>query len=1000
LLDADELRRQLRVMKRMGLGGAFMHSRVGLATPYLADEWFEMVDACTDECRKIGLEAWLYDEDRWPSGAAGGLVTKDPRYRERQLFATVVQPGKSYKIRGDVLCSYSALLEGGELREAEAVKVAAKGTWKKGKRQLVVLAVTESEGSSWYNGYTYLDTMNHEAVQKFIEVTHEAYARRSGKEFGKTIPGMFTDEPNYGRAITQEASSGRTAQAYSVPWTPALPQTFKKRYGYDILDFLLDVFFDVDGTKVSPARYHFYDCITFLFVDAFARQCGEWCERNNLAFTGHVLLEGKPSSQTMVVGDAMRFYEHMHVPGIDILTAAGGEYDTVKQCSSVARQTGRKWVLSELYGCTGWDFTFEGHKAIGDWQAAMGITLRCQHLSWFTMAGEAKRDFPASILHQSPWWREYPKVEDYFSRVGVLMTTGEAVCNVLVIHPIESTWVRHKVGWQKDADVKRLDRNLAKLRNWLLQAQLDFDYGNEEMMSRIASVRCSKSGAVLKVGKAAYTTVVVPPMITMQGSTVKLLDKFIATGGSVIFAGKVADHVDAVPCRCAKRVAAKAARVPFSSSAMVEAVEPTGRVIRVTDSRGGPVTSAIYQLREDAKGRYLFVCNDDRKRGFEAVDIEIDARFAEEWDADTGERFVPVCSRKDGRMVVHTSLPPSGSRSFVFPKTKTAGLRSRPAMRKARSIQLPDVWDIQLTEPNVVVLDRPKWRVGGGKWNKPTEILKLDNQARDKMGLQRRGYSMVQPWAQEPDPNPKTASLELCYTFDVKELPSGHLHLAIENPDHFRILLNGIEVEKDSECGWWVDKAIRRIELTPGALKVGQNCLTIQCPKFHKRVDLEIIYILGNFGVKVRASESTIVAAPRRLRTGNWVTQSLPFYSASVIYRTRVKARLGKGQRAVLSLPRWKGTCVIVHADGKPLGTLGWPPYEIDITDALAGGPVDLGIEVVGSRRNAFGPLHQADPQSAWTGPGEYRLPGKWWVEDFNLKPCGLLQRPVLKILR
>ena len=84
-LEPEELRRQVRIMHQMGLGGFFMHSRVGLDTAYLSDEWFKCVDACVDEAKKLGMRAWLYDEDRWPSGAAGGLVTKNPRFRHRGL---------------------------------------------------------------------------------------------------------------------------------------------------------------------------------------------------------------------------------------------------------------------------------------------------------------------------------------------------------------------------------------------------------------------------------------------------------------------------------------------------------------------------------------------------------------------------------------------------------------------------------------------------------------------------------------------------------------------------------------------------------------------------------------------------------------------------------------------------------------------------------------------------------------------------------------------------
>ena len=107
-LDPQELRRQVRLMHRMGLGGFFMHSRVGLATKYLSRNWFECVRACIEEAEKLGMEAWLYDEDRWPSGAAGGLVTKNPRYRQRFLVMQQLRSPKQLKWEGDVLAAFVA----------------------------------------------------------------------------------------------------------------------------------------------------------------------------------------------------------------------------------------------------------------------------------------------------------------------------------------------------------------------------------------------------------------------------------------------------------------------------------------------------------------------------------------------------------------------------------------------------------------------------------------------------------------------------------------------------------------------------------------------------------------------------------------------------------------------------------------------------------------------------------------------------------------------------
>ncbi|MDD5705101.1 MAG: hypothetical protein PHR35_04190, partial [Kiritimatiellae bacterium] len=522
-LEEGELRRQIRLMRQMGLGGFCMHSRAGLVTPYLSDEWFRLVNACVDEARKQGMEAWLYDEDRWPSGAAGGLVTRQAKYRQRFLR---MEPVRSFRWSRDVLAAFTAELTGD--LAARNVRPLARGKrparLADGETYLVFRLVTAAR-SDWYNGATYLDALSHEAVSQFIKITHRAYAKRCGHEFGKTISAIFCDEPNHGLMLADEtASEGAPQGAVHVPWTPKFPAIFRKRHGYDILPHIVEVFFEVDGQAVTPACYHYHDCVTHLFVDAYARQIDEWCERAGIAFTGHVLAEDTLASQSVFVGSAMRFYEHMRWPGIDMLTECWRGYGTAKQLASAARQFGRRWRMTEIYGCTGWDFAFAGHKAIGDWQAALGINMRCQHLSWYTMEGEAKRDYPASIFYQSPWWDLYPKVEDYFARIHAVMTRGAEVRDLLVIHPVESVWVQLKKQWLRDPRrINEYDQMLAELSDSLLSQHVDFDYGDEELLARHGSVRRQGESSVLKVGKAAYKAVVVPPLITMRATTLELL---------------------------------------------------------------------------------------------------------------------------------------------------------------------------------------------------------------------------------------------------------------------------------------------------------------------------------------------------------------------------------------------------------------------------------------------------------------------------------------------
>ncbi len=345
---------------------------------------------------------------------------------------------------------------------------------------------------------------------------------------------------------------GEPELVIAVPWTEKLPVIFKKRYGYDILEHLPEIYFEIRAEKISKARYHYHDCITHLFVNAFAKQIGEWCEKNNLLFTGHALSEETLSSQTRVVGSCMRFYEYMQAPGMDLLTEHRREFNTAKQVSSVARQFDRKWRLTETYGCTGWDFPFAGHKALGDWQVALGINLRCQHLSWYTMLGEAKRDYPASIFYQSPWWQFYRKVEDYFARVHTIMTNGKEMRNLLVIHPIESMWCifrmpiwnKEKKIWEQHKDIEEYDRMFENLCDNLLSSHIDFDYGDEEIISRWASVTKEDGKPILKVNKAKYTAILVPPLYTIRSSTLKILERFKNSEGKVVFVERFPEYID------------------------------------------------------------------------------------------------------------------------------------------------------------------------------------------------------------------------------------------------------------------------------------------------------------------------------------------------------------------------------------------------------------------------------------------------------------------------
>lgn len=305
-LEEPELRRQIRIMQRMGLGGFFMHARVGLETPYLSDEFMDCVGACVDEAERLGMQAWLYDEDRWPSGFAGGLVTRKKEFRKRTLALEVLDSPSKLKWNKDLVAAFAGKLDGQAASQVRRIGRNSRPRGLEKGQKILAFRVVIDEPSDYYNGFTYVDTLNKRAIAEFLRVTHEAYRRRFGKHFGRRIPGIFTDEPNHGGKFWAFISPSDR----DVPWTDELPAAFRRRYGYDLLDHLVEVFFDVDGRPTSPAHLHYHDCVTEMFVDGYSRQIGQWCDKHGLLHTGHVLFEDSLSSQTAMVGSTMRFYEY------------------------------------------------------------------------------------------------------------------------------------------------------------------------------------------------------------------------------------------------------------------------------------------------------------------------------------------------------------------------------------------------------------------------------------------------------------------------------------------------------------------------------------------------------------------------------------------------------------------------------------------------------------------------------------------------------------------
>lgn len=565
-LDEKNLLWQIDKLSEMGFGGFFMHSRSGLSVPYMEDEFLSLVKKCVEYAKEKNMFAYLYDEDRWPSGSCGGRVTRDKKYAQQYLCFSLIPPDETDSFFKDnqnpiLLAVYDIVFN--EKSEVSYKRI-EEDTICVGEKWYAYRIYRESSG--WYNGNTYVDVLNEDAIGQFINRTHEVYKSAVGKEFGQTIPYIFSDEPNF--AGKQNKINARDGKEEYLPWTNVLNDLFLDSYGYDLLDKLPELVWNDVENSCKTTRYDYYKLISELFAHSFCDKIGEWCNNNQLGYTGHVYNEKTLHGQIRGVGEAMRHYLNFTLPGIDMLCDFV-ELTTIKQAQSVAHQCGRLGIMSELYGVTGWEFDFRGHKFQGDWQAALGVVLRVPHLAWVQMKGAAKRDYPASIGYQSCWYEKYSYIENHYARLNTVLTRGKPIVKIAVLHPIESSWMYESVADHNAIEREVAEKHFQESIEWLLSCGLDFDYISESLLPKL--YKASRKGFV--VGEMCYQTIVVLPQITIRKTTLNYLEQFIKNGGKVVFCGNTPNYVDGQLSNEAECIYEKGIRIEYEKECLISQLE-------------------------------------------------------------------------------------------------------------------------------------------------------------------------------------------------------------------------------------------------------------------------------------------------------------------------------------------------------------------------------------------------------------------------------------------
>lgn len=991
-LKREELTEQMEIFRQMGFGGFHIHVRTGLTIPYLGKEFMDYVQFCVEEAKKRGMLVWLYDEDRWPSGSAGGMLTKDENRRQRYLLLTrtpyngtkyarpITASGSNFEERSEngylLACFDIVLDDDGYLqtyRRIDENEAAAGVKW---------YAYVESPSSNpWFNGQTYINTLDKQAIERFIALTYETYKKHVGSEFGETIPAIFTDEPQLSHKRPLPAAQS-DADA-SLPWSDDLTEDYKAKFGIDLMEHIPLLFWNCRDGGHLRIRYLFHDYVTERFVTAFADNCGRWCVKNGIALTGHVMREPTLFSQVSTTGETMRSYRAFILPGIDMLYNRY-EYTTAKQAQSAVRQYGREGMLAEQYGVTGWNFDFAGYKMQGDWQAAMGATIRVPHLSFMSMAGEAKRDYPASIGYQSPWWREFFYIEDHFARLNTALTRGKPVVRVGVVHPVESFWLLWGPKDQHTREREVLEKCFADMTEWLIFGGIDFDFIAESLLPDL----CPDGRAPFTVGKMQYDLVIVPPVLTLRETTLDRLWEFVNSGGRLVFTSEPPPYCAAIPLDRVKAVYDKAARIDFNKESILKIAEDL-RFVELRDESGSLAENLLYTLRQDNGYLWLFLAN-GRSGVYKYpryYDVTLRGLFTvEEYDTLTGEISRIDADYSGNQTHFEKRLYCCDSLLLkLIPLEKTApekaSSQKKPELLARKgNVTIEGPFGYTIHEPNALLLDIAEYAIDDGDYEACEEILRIDNRCRQRFGYPLRQSAVAQPWTREAEKAEHTLRLRfeiLCEAESVRPL------LAAENAGEIVIRLNG-ETVPNTAVGWYVDKCIETIPLPP--LHRGVNILEIAVP-FGRNTATEWFYLLGHFGVRVEGMKKVVVPMPETIDYGSITEQGFPFYSGKLTYHAAFHA---DSPPSGVTLTHFCGTLARVALDGEDLGIVAFPPYRLDLSGISAGAHrLDMTLYV--SRTNGFGPVHNVKTSGCFAVPGSWRTQGDAWCYDYLLTPQGIM---------
>jgi hypothetical protein len=500
----------MKKFKELGLGGIVCNVNFN---KYLVSQthWDTLVLA-VEACREVGLIVWIYDEEGYPSGAAGGLVLKrNPSFEALALTYDKSQP-EPFAIRPSYEHTHAS--------------------------------------NNFHAARRYPNLIDDKAVKCFVDKTHDAYWRHLKEHFGKTIGALFTDEPslmavNIGPLPENVRKNVRVVDRLdenvkplpSVPWVHDLPAQYRRRYGQELLAVRRGLF-EGNNEFDRDVRRRFWALISDLIAERYFGQLQDWAQAHGVDSSGHNLWEETPLHHVPLYGNSLKALGRMDIPGLDMLNSNSEAviYDgwlTAGLPMSAALLNGRRKVMTEVS-----DFSekmagkgpasLELMRAAAGWQAALGVT---EFTLYYNYAERRADDYRAYC--------------DFVGRLNAVLRDAQPAPKVLLYYPIYDLWAEYKPVAEKltmqtqSERMQQIQKSFLELGRRMLKRQISFAVTDHEFLAN-AEVRNSD----LIIGPQRFEALVLPAGVELPGQVAEKLKRFEDSGGRIFRAEPLLSEAD------------------------------------------------------------------------------------------------------------------------------------------------------------------------------------------------------------------------------------------------------------------------------------------------------------------------------------------------------------------------------------------------------------------------------------------------------------------------